>query len=255
MIILSDLKTPVVIAEIGTLHLKTKESQYRATRRAFEAGADYVKTQLINPSTAWWMNEERLEEFKKINWHEEDWFKYFTASEWRGFVFASVFDVSFLTPEFLTILPMIKLGASAQIMLGLFKKALKSGKQTIISVENLESLYMVLSFCYDVSALDPIFLYVQSKYPTFAENQRLPVFRDINGPSFNGLSYHGERRQNLESVDYRIDVLRAAIQLGAKIFELHVQDEGAEGPDTKFAFTMEEFRLAAKAIHEYNNRV
>ncbi len=239
-----------LVAELGTLHLDTHASQLDATKAAFDAGATHVKTQLINPETAWWATQTQYERYKYLykQWTISDWYSYFEQANKIGPTFASVFSEAFLKPYLLDSMPYIKLGHKLNSMPRLRSQIFSMGKPVIISCKTEIEVDANMS---EYGAFNnkhkPIVLYVQPLYPTMCWGIRFPMFRSASS-FFNGLSFHGLGDKSVS----KADIVIHAIQLGAAWVEVHCMDERTQngGLDAQFAFTLPELRELRKRIDD-----
>ena len=207
-----------IIAEIGTLHLKSYKSQMDATGRCVRAGADMVKTQVIDPKQAPWASNAQKKRYSRL-YHDVKWWKrYFKNAQslYAKPVFASFFD-TYMMKRLLKSVPAVKI---ANRMLGdnhMFQIARASKKPVIISAQ-----HNAIKF----TSPNLHWAYIQPEYPLLDRRVKMPMF----GPTFTGLSIHSKN----------LGVLAAAMVMGARFIEVHVQCPGAEGPDTEFALTLDE---------------
>lgn len=219
-----------IIAELGTLHLHDKENMECVVQDCFISGADIVKTQLINPKTAWWATEEQKKRYRKLEWTIGEWHEFFKRCNKKKSkpVFASVFDDIYIR-ELNDVVPAWKIGNKAindeeghQIV----KNCVDSGMNVMVSIaEKNGKPHDPLGYLRHTP--ENVFLfYVQPFYPVLDKEVRLPVF----GGMYHGLSIHTKN----------MNVLKAAMVLGAQAIEVHVQGYDAQGPDTTFALNMDE---------------
>lgn len=212
-----------IIAEIGTLHIhQGLKGMLKITEEAFKHGADLVKTQLINSETTWWATREQRERYRSF-------YDYMFLDKWTEYLkicnrdfgptFSSVFDESYVR-LFDALVPAWKIGYKATFMPSLVQTVLETRKPVILSITNLEQRAKLVPPKFRESSL---FLYVQPHYPTNSEQFLLPDLR-----LYDGISLHSNDPKFAE----------AAFVFNPKLIEIHIQGEGANGPDTSFALTL-----------------
>lgn len=237
-----------IIAELGTLHLSSYENLMEATKDAFLAGADAVKVQLINPVSAWWASKEQVQRYRSQEakgWglYSQNWSDYFSECQavFDGPVFASVFDerfIGFLDGD----MPAWKIGWKVNNMPGLIQAIFDTGKPVIWSLNGSEYWRQGLlaetdgevrestnSRAIENLSHSAFRLYVQTIYPTPLEKRIMP---DFESGLYHGVSYHSTG----------LNFLYGAIMAGAKCLEVHVEGEKADGPDIRFALSLDELK-------------
>ena len=220
-----------IVAELGTLHHHQGiDGLMLATRDAFNAGADYVKTQFITPRLAWWANTFQRQRYMRLYrlFPKEAWKDYIISAnkDYPGRVFASMFDEETIK-EFGPLMPAIKIAFIARNKRDLIDSALSLNKPIIISLSNDYTSKRLLSN--DIYHRPNILrLWVQSQYPLIDERALLPFF----GHVYHGLSVHSNN----------MSLFAGSMVMGARMIEVHVQGTEASGADTKFALTMDELK-------------
>lgn len=220
-----------IIAELGTLHHHSLESLKKATVDCIEAGADYVKIQVIDEANAWWADQKAWLRYANFQVKGSGYRKYFDWVKAEGLwdrVFASYFDVMSL--KLYGDVPLIKLGYKAIWMPGLIRAASQKGQGVIISLGDDQRSAWARGFCHDLDPNRNTFFYqfVQPVYPTFRSDVRIPLF----GFHWEGLSIHCKDPM----------ALRGAFLMGAKTLEIHVKGIDAEGPDCEFAISVDRLK-------------
>ena len=224
-----------IIAELGTLHHHSLESLKRATKDCLDAGADYVKIQVIDEACAWWADKKAIERYERFEVKGFGYRKYFDWVKAEGLwerVFASYFDVTSL--KLYGDVPLIKLGHKTIWMPGLIREASQMGQGVIISLGDDERSAWARGFCYDLDPNRTTFFYqfVQPVYPTFHSDVRIPLF----GSQWEGLSLHCRHPR----------AIRGAFLMGALTLEIHVKGIDADGPDCEFALSLDQLKEAVK---------
>ena len=216
-----------IIAEIGTLHHhQGVDGLLLATRDAFNAGADIVKTQLIDPTHAWWSTPAQRSRYYRLieKFPREHWDKYlYKANNELGPTFASVFDGETID-QTKDVMPAVKIAYLARTRTDLVNSAKRALKgKIIISYSDDQDSQGMIDRSHNYSGKN---LYVQSAYPLEEDQCRLPLF----GTTYHGLSIHSSNFQ----------IFAGALSLGAELLEVHVQGTDAQGKDTEFALDMEQ---------------
>ena len=238
-----------LIAELGTLHMSSFQVQLDAVKASFDAGADLVKLQLINPESAWWASSLQKKRYQEIDWSPFKWEDFFTQcqKEFKDRVFASLFDTSFLSLDYL--MPIWKLGWKANSTPDLIERVFESGVKPIFwSMNGTEywrnglNAQPVEGFDRESSVARRLEahsledrtkrFYVQTVYPIPDELKIIPKF----GTNYHGLSYHSND----------LPFIGAAILAGAQYVEVHCYAKGASGPDTTFALSMKDLKNLSK---------
>ncbi len=216
-----------IIAELGTLHLhKNSKHLEDVVQDCINAGADFVKIQMINWRTAWWSNEIQLKRYKEIEWSIEKWNAFFNLSQhFSKPVFPSVFDEWYLSTGLVDMYPAIKVANKVVSMPYLSNRILASGKPVIVSLSMSDRVK-------PWRVPNVKIQFVQTQYPTEDKDLILPCFGEV----YHGLSIHSE---NLRA-------MAASIMMGAQTLEVHVQGKDASGPDTKFALTLKQLERLVK---------
>ena len=219
-----------IVAELGTLHHHQGiDGLMLATRDAFNAGADFVKVQLIDPKTAWWASDYQLRRYHSLykSFKRSYWPIYLArANKELGPTFASVFDQDTLS-EVYREMPAVKIAYIARIKDALVEACVDTGKPVIISLGDDKLSQRVLQ----MSALSKSTvkrLFCQSVYPLPDFRARLPLFGSI----YHGLSAHTDNTA----------LLCASFILGAELLEVHVQSTDASGADTKYALDIDRLK-------------
>ena len=88
-----------LIAELGNIHLHDIDNCRQAISDTFNAGADLVKLQCINPLTAYWASKKQYDRYNQIAWRIDKWQDF--LKEMNGAhdnkVFVSTFDQSYIS--------------------------------------------------------------------------------------------------------------------------------------------------------------
>ena len=220
-----------IIAEIGTLHhSEGLEWNLAVVKQCFEAGADMVKTQMINPRTAYWAGEKamaRYRDHERAGWGytglaQGRWHNFFDQANKIGPTFASIFDEVFMAGDMDDFVPAWKVGYKGIFLPRVLQAMCGVRNPVIISLTSEDEALRVLP----VPLLCQPRLFVQPEYPT--RNIVIPV-----DGGFSGYSIHHKNWI----------VMDAVFALQPKYVELHVMGPGAVGPDTEFALTIEQLRF------------
>lgn len=215
-----------IIAELGTLHLhQTKDEILEVIGQCITAGADLVKLQFINPDTAWWASWAQLLRYKSLfnSWSIQALNDLMTEANktYDTPVFASIFDPIFFDVE----MPAIKLGYKVRYTPWMAIDAFNRNVPVIISCDNFSRL---------LYPNHPItkYLWVDPTYPMPPDSPIPPVDHNI----WHGYSLHTNNQT----------LITRALAQAPELLELHVQGEGANGPDTSFALTINQLRKVRK---------
>lgn len=237
-----------IVAELGTLHHHQGiEGLLSATKDCFNAGADLVKVQLIDPKTAWWASAKQLARYKRLyeSFPRKEWNNFLVEANKVGPTFASVFDAE-TVHEIYDFVPAYKIAYVLNQKPKIISAILGKQKPVIWSTNDITITPTIHIdggldvYDADSSSWNIKTLFVQPIYPTPVEKQVVPCMRRYGG-FYDGLSYHGSK----------LSMLCAAIVSGAELLEVHVQSYDADGVDTKFALTMDELKNLVDLRGEY----
>ena len=226
-----------IIAEIGTLHSKDLRTMIDVVAQCFDAGADLVKTQLINPGSAWWANEKQLKRYKELHHSLDEWHWFFETCKARFDkpVFASIFDPCYLELD----LPIIKFGYKMHEVMNDYISFLDhTDKEILISADGDAYCSDVIGRYYSKENIK--FLYCMPVYPICDGDVLIPILQHSSNTShWSGVSVHTNNMRVL----YQILINYIAYPRNDNHYlELHVQGDHAYGYDKLFSLHIGELK-------------
>src|SRR3990167_10422527 len=127
---------PFIIAELGTLHHHDLKSLKTAARDAFNAGANAVKTQIIDPAFAFWARPETIARYKRLlvtaSYQRMRDYLYEANTLHKKPVFASLF-AEWMVDYFDPVLPLHKVASRLNLHHGFISMIASRGKPVLVS--------------------------------------------------------------------------------------------------------------------------
>ena len=215
----------MIIAELGTLHHHDYEAMKRVTGQCFEAGADAVKIQCIDPDFTPWADDKQLKRYRDHlnSFPKELWAEYLYEMNQKHSkpVYASVFDK--YTVEYLKgVNPCFKIANRMINDQELLDAIAETKVPRAISIQDSQWDDRLKKYC----KTNTLVMNLIPGYPVHIQDIKLGLFQD----SRPGLSIH---------FNGDMSIYKAAFVLGCKALEVHVMGDKPQGADEKFAFTIQ----------------
>ena len=223
-----DPKKCYLIAELGTLHMHDAHNFRVAIRDTFDAGADLVKIQIINPLTAWWASLNQHRRYHNIEWPMDllqdvlgELNEYY-----KNRIFASIFDPDYVKP-LEKVMPFWKVAMRMRDNEPMVARMIWTDKPIFFSTRG--EFYNQDKARYFSRSENFIPLYATKYQPH--DGQSPKIIQCFKSGTYKGISVNFGGKQCTSLLQTLPDL---------KFIEVHTQAQGAKGPDTEWALTLKE---------------
>ncbi len=250
----------IIIADIGSNHLKQEHYAHELIRKAAQAGADVAKFQFFKAYGSWrtyegeaaWTDNEL-----PVEWIPE----LAKECELAGIEFmCSVFDIrdiKILRPYIKT----WKVASIAALDTLLLLELQKTGLPILISTGYLHwsDFYWLANFCFSLS-IPATFMYCVADYPCESKKLNLKSIPEILKVN-NEIKAQAKMTGTIGFSDHSLSLLSGAIavSMGATVIEKHLKfslkDSTYETADTAHSLDPEQFGLYVKNIREAESMI
>lgn len=229
------VKQPAIIAELGNIHLHNIDNCRVAIRDTFNAGADFVKLQVINPLTAYWASKEQFERYKSIAWSIEAHREFYEEMNaiYSNRVFASVFDLDY-AKQLKDVMPIWKVAFKMRDNQPLISNMIWTGKPIIFSTR---SKFYLEDYDRYFTRSDKFIILYATEYE-YKRNLEQNIKQAFAAGKYAGVSINFGGKQCTTLAKY--------LSSECRYIEVHVQGVGAIGPDSEWSLrlnTLEKLRL------------
>jgi len=220
-------KQTKLIAELGNIHLHDIEGCKVAINDAFNAGADLVKLQVINPLTAYWATAEQIKRYRKIQWSVDTWknFLYEMNMKHNNRVFASTFDETYIE-SLSSVMPYWKVAFRMRDARLMIANMIWTEKPIFFSTRGK---FYNEDYANYFSKSDNFLPLYATEYQ-YTPNLEQKILQSFKVGRYCGLSINFGGKECVSLIKYMSN------QCG--YIEIHVQGAGANGPDCEWGFSM-----------------
>ena len=163
-----NLNSPTfIIAEIGINHEGSASSAEKLVDKAFKAGADAVKFQIVNPEHSYDNNTNSYKIYKKCQLSEVDYRTILDKFKHKGIIFATPGDISSLELCNKLKFNLYKVSSGLLTNLPLIKAINETKKSIILStgmatIEEIDKIFKIIKNKKKISVLHAISIYPAS---------------------------------------------------------------------------------------------
>ncbi len=232
-----------IIAEIGVNHNGDFKLAQEMIDAAFEAGADSVKLQVVDPDESYARNTESYSIFSKVQLKENEIFDLVNNNRSKGIVFATPGDFKSLSICEKSKMEIYKVSSGLISNLPLIEKIAKTNKPMIIStgMAYMKEVDEAVKTAEKAGCKNICILHCVSIYPA--------PYDTINLKAINSLNYNKKYVVGYSDHSLGWLVSNAAVSMGAKIIEKHfIYDDKIKAADSHISLNFKDFKNMVEDI-------